>query len=260
MYKWLDPLEKKKERKEGVILIGLAPTIIWIHSAHNICTRSRVNCEHMQICLCWFPSSSFVWLGQEHVALEGTVRTAIKAHFSGFCLARSTRGLSPNLTSASVFPFRFSLHYVPLCAWWRWIKMSCAPCGKSPRPRKHRHVCAVCARARPPVCGLLFRCSRARIRLMFLAQTSAYGCWHARSLPQIAAYRFPASLLEGEEGWRWCWWWWWWVGVAEVTADSLACLPCQGKACFLEMETNTHISGTNKHTDNSLCLNTARIL
>lgn len=76
--------------------------------------------------------------------------------------------------------------------------------------------------------------------------------------PQIVEYRFPASLLEGEEGWRWwwCWWWLWWVGVAEVTADLLAACFAKESLFPRNGETNTHNARTNKHMSSPHCLNT----
>lgn len=103
--------------------------IIWIYFPHYICTHSTVNCEHMQICLCWLFSLPFVWLGQEHVSLEGRARTAIKAHTSGFHFARSMRAASPKLTSAGAVQFFHSVlsrHCVSLCVRCCWIKMSWA--------------------------------------------------------------------------------------------------------------------------------------
>lgn len=67
------------------------------------------------------------------------------------------------------------------------------------RPRKHQHVCAACARLNVynvHLCLCLTDVSRPNLSLRRLA----------RSLPQTVEDRFSASLLEGEEGWRWRRW------------------------------------------------------
>lgn len=157
----------------------------------------------MQICLCWFPFSSFVWLEQKHVSLEGRVRTAIKAHSSGFYFAHLSRGFVSKTDlswSNTVFPFCYSLRCVPLCTRWCWIKMSWA-CVGSPLVHTNINMCAQCVRVH--ACVFTCICLDAPMRicnwLMFRAQNLSLRML-ARSLLQIAEYRFPACLQEGKGG------------------------------------------------------------
>lgn len=168
----------------------------------------------MQICLCWFPFSSFVWLRQQHVSLEGRGRTAIKAHISGFYFSPSMRALSTKRS-----------------AWCRWMKMSWDQMEISTQTCVCMPVC-LCATVCAHACTLQLTdvpCPNLILQML------------ARSLPQIAGISISCFSSVG------------WGRVEEVVMVVVGG-GCEGysrfagflfmltKVCFLEMgrqQTNT---------------------
>lgn len=104
--------------------------------------------------------------------------------------------------SNTFFPFLFSLCCVRICTWCRWNKMSWA-CVGSPHAHANINTCVqyvhTCVFTRNSFSA------HVRVYLTGVPFPNLSSKILAHSDSQIVEYRFPASLLEVEEGWRWWW-------------------------------------------------------